>query len=440
MTDPRTDISNFVSQMTEKHGRLPKFAHNLVAADPKKVYYSGPYMDDSELVAAIETLLLGKWSSAGEVCARFERAYSEATNVKFSFFCNSGSSANLLLMAAAKEYYQWEDRSNVLISVVGFPTTTSSVVHNGLTPRFVDIEMGSLNWDMDKVENILRNESIKAVFLSPVLGNPPDMDRLTAVCKETGTIILLDNCDSLHTQWNGKYLNEYAVISSCSLYVAHEITTLEGGMVSSDNPRLIDLARSYGTWGRACECVGTGNLLPKGCCGKRFSCWLEAIPETVIDHRYVFDRMGWNLKGIDMLAAIGLEQLKRLSFICKSRQDNQKVIQDIFIKHIHGLTAPTIHPEANWVPFGTPIICSSKKQKEKLVAHLEANGVQTRNPFAGNLLLHKGYRHLGNWEDYPEANKVLDQVFFVGCAPTISPENINHIEATIKSFVPPTSL
>ncbi len=430
-------IVNFLTDLESQRGRLPKFAHNLVSTNPEKVYYSGPYMGKEELAAAIETLLFGKWSSAGEVCARFERTFSDVTRTKASFFCNSGSSANLLLIAAAKEYYGWKDNDLVLISTVGFPTTTSSVVQNRLTPRFVDIEMNSLNWNMEQVEKALRQEPIKAIFVSPVLGNPPDMDRLTRVCQETGTVLLLDNCDSILSSWNGHYLNEYAAISSCSLYVAHEITTLEGGMVSSDDPRLIDLARSYGTWGRACECVGTANLLPKGCCGKRFSCWLPAIPDTVIDHRYVFDRMGWNLKGIDMLAAIGIEQIKRLPFICQSRRDNQHVIQDLFTTHIKGVKGPAILDGASWVPFGTPIICESGFLKHSLVAHLEANGVQTRNAFAGNLLIHKGYQHLGDWRDYPEANKVLDRVFFVGCAPTISPENIAHIESTLKSFVPP---
>ena len=147
----KDDISAFIKQMGEKYGHVPKFSHNLVAKDPKKVYYSGAYFDDSELVAAIDTFLFGKWSSSGEVCARFEKAFSKEIHSKDSFFCNSGSSANLLLIAACKEYYKWKDGDEIIVSSVGFPTTTSSIVHNGLKPVFIDIEWDTLNFDLSKI-------------------------------------------------------------------------------------------------------------------------------------------------------------------------------------------------------------------------------------------------------------------------------------------------
>ena len=176
----KDDISAFIKQMGEKYGRLPKFAHNAVAKDPKKVYYSGPYFDDSELVAAIDTMLFGKWSSSGEVCARFEREFSKTINQKSSFFCNSGSSANLLLIAACKEYYNWKDGDEIIVSAVGFPTTVSAIVQNGLKPVFIDIEWNTLNFDLEKIAEKVTSRTV-SIFLSPVLGNPPDIDRLTEI-------------------------------------------------------------------------------------------------------------------------------------------------------------------------------------------------------------------------------------------------------------------
>ena len=431
--EKKQEINEFIKKMTDKYGVLPKFAHNMVAKDPKKVYYSGPYFDGSEISAAIETLLFGKWSSSGEVCARFEREFGKHINTKYSFFCNSGSSANLLLIAACKEYFKWQDGDEVIVSAVGFPTTVSSLVQNGLVPVFVDIEWETLNFDLSVIEKKITSKT-KAIFLSPVLGNPPDMDEMLAIVKKHDMRLLLDNCDSLGSKWKGKFLNEYAVASSCSFYPAHEITTLEGGMVSSDIQEIVDLARSYGTWGRDCYCVGAANLLCNGSCNKRFSNWIPEFPELIIDHKYVFNRIGYNLKPLDLQGAIGLEQLKKLDYICKTRKSNKREIEHYFLINVEGLKIPISYSDTDWVPFGVPVICKDKPQKLRLVDFLEKNGIQTRNYFAGNLLMHRGYKHLGNYLDYPESNKVLDLVFFVGCAPTISKENLQYIEEVLTTW------
>ena len=431
--EKKQEINEFITKMTDKYGVLPKFAHNMVAKDPKKVYYSGPYLDGSEISAAIETLLFGKWSSSGEVCARFEREFGKHINTKYSFFCNSGSSANLLLIAACKEYFKWQDGDEVIVSAVGFPTTVSSLVQNGLVPVFVDIEWETLNFDLSAIEKKITSKT-KAIFLSPVLGNPPDMDEMIAIVKKHDIRLLLDNCDSLGSKWKGKFLNEYAVASSCSFYPAHEITTLEGGMVSSDIQEIVDLARSYGTWGRDCYCVGAANLLCNGSCNKRFSNWIPEFPELIIDHKYVFNRIGYNLKPLDLQGAIGLEQLKKLDYICKTRKSNKREIEHYFLINVEGLKIPISYSDTDWVPFGVPVICKDKPQKLRLVDFLEKNGIQTRNYFAGNLLMHRGYKHLGNYLDYPESNKVLDLVFFVGCAPTISKENLQYIEEVLTTW------
>lgn len=430
--DRKTLIKEFLDRVKTEHGNVPKFCHNL-NAPYNKVYYSGAFFDENEIIAAIDTLLFGKWSSSGEVCAQFEKDFGKHINQKYSFFTNSGSSANLLLIAACKEYFKWSDNDEVIVSPVGFPTTISAIIHNGLKPMFVDIEWNTLNFSLSRIHEKI-TENTKAIFLSPVLGNPPDMDNLVHICKQYNIKLLLDNCDSLGSKWRGKYLNEYAEASSCSFYPAHEITTLEGGMVSSNIEEIAQLARSYGTWGRDCWCVGTCNLLPNGSCGKRFSNWLPDFPDTMIDHKYVFNRIGYNLKPLDLQGAIGIEQLKKLDYICSTRIDNQVKIQSLFKTHIKNIKFPLTLTGTQWVPFGVPIICENKDQKNKLVKHLETSGVQTRNYFAGNLLMHNGYKHLDDYKKYPEANKVLDLVFFVGCAPTISEDNIKYIQEVLFKY------
>lgn len=438
LNNHKEEIAEFVKKMGEKYGFLPKLAHNMVAKNPEKVYYGGPYFDNNELVAAIDTLLFGKWSSSGEVCARFEREFSKYIGQKESFFCNSGSSANLLLIAACKEYFGWKDGDKIVVSPCGFPTTISAIVQNGLVPVFVDIEWNTLNFDLKKLETHLVDDAIScaenfrvskyvAIFISPVLGNPPDFDELKRISERFKIKLLLDGCDSLGSKWDGKYLSDYAVATSCSFYPAHEMTTLEGGMVSSNISKIVDLARSYATWGRDCYCVGAANLSCNGSCGKRFSSWIPEFPDLVIDHKYVFNRIGYNLKPLDLQAAIGIEQLKKLDYICEQRVENKQKIKKIFEILVGGTSFPISYDKADWVPFGVPIICKNKELKQQLVRYLEENGVQTRNYFAGNLLIHNGYKHLGNYLDFPESNKVLDLVFFVGCSPTISLDNIKHI-------------
>ena len=425
-------IRDFIKKLQKEEGTIPKFCHNLTA--PKnKVYYSGAYFDENEIVAAIDTLLFGKWSSSGEVCAKFEREFSKIINQKYSYFTNSGSSANLLLIASCKEYFKWDDDDEIIVSAVGFPTTISAIIHNKLKPVFIDIEWKTLNFDLDLIERKI-NQKTKAIFLSPVLGNPPDIDKLIRICKFYKINLLLDNCDSLGSKWSGKYLNEYADVSSCSFYPAHEITTLEGGMVSSNIEEIVKLSRSYATWGRDCWCVGVCNLLSNGSCGKRFSNWISDFPDTVIDHKYVFNRIGYNLKPLDLQGAIGIEQLKKLDYICNARSKNQIYIQNLFEAYIKNIRFPLVLTNTWWVPFGVPIICNTKEQKNKLVNYLESNGIQTRNYFAGNLLMHKGYKHLDDYKDYPESNKVLDLVFFVGCSPTISSENIEYIKEVLLKY------
>jgi CDP-6-deoxy-D-xylo-4-hexulose-3-dehydrase len=161
---------------------------------------------------------------------------------------------------------------------------------------------------------------------------------------------------------------------------------------------------------------------------------LPDFPDTIIDHKYVFNRIGYNLKPLDLQAAIGLEQLKKLDYICGKRIDNQIYIQKLFNKYIEKIKFPIVLNNTNWVPFGVPIICDTKEIKQKLVSYLEKNGIQTRNYFAGNLLMHEGYKHLDDYKKYPEANKVLDLVFFVGCSPTISSDNITYIEKVLKKY------
>ncbi len=426
---------NLNGQIKEILGNhVPPYAYNSKNFEPGKtpVYYSGPFWDNKEIEAAIDAFLNGRWLTAGEKVFRFEKQFSAQFNTKHSHMVNSGSSANLVLIAALKKRFDWADDDEVIVSPVGFATTISVLYQNRLKPVFIDIEWDSLNFDVDQIENKITKKT-KAIFVSPVLGNPPDIDSLLALCEKHNLKLVGDNCDSLGSKWSGKYLNEYYVAYSNSFYPAHHISTGEGGMVCTNDEELKKLFVSISWWGRDCYCVGSANLLPCGTCGNRFDKWLENY-EGTIDHKYVFSNMGYNLKPLDLQGAIGLEQLNKLDTIEANRKVSKSTLEKIFLENIKGIRGVKTLAKADVSWFGTPFICEDKTLKHRLVAFLEENKIQTRNYFAGNILMHPGYAFLDDFKKYPEANQVLDKVFFIGAAPHYTDAVFNYIESVVKKF------
>lgn len=413
-------------------GVKPPYLYNSHKFIPGKssVYYSGPWWDNVELEYALDALLNGKWLVAGENVSKFENEFSKKFNVKYSHMVNSGSSANLILITSLKKYYNWDDGDEIIVSPVGFPTTISVICQNNLKPVFVDIEMDTLNFDLKLLEKKITKKT-KAIFVSPVLGNSPDMDILLELCKKYNLKLIGDNCDSLGTKWNGKYLNEYYVAFSNSFYPAHHITTGEGGMVCTNNKHLKKLFVSFSWWGRACDCVGNNNLKTNGVCDKRFSKWLDNY-DGIVDHKYVFNNMGYNLKPMDMQGSIGFAQLQKFELIDKNRKKYKSQIEKIFIDNISDIRGVSYNDKSDVSWFGVPFICEKVGLKHKLVAYLESNKIQTRNYFSGNILLHNGFKHLDDYKKYPNANKVLDDVFFIGCAPNYTEGIIDYIDDIVK--------
>lgn len=396
------------------------------------VYYSGMYWDKEEIEAAMSSFLNGKWITAGEKVHKFEKDFSKRFNVRYSHMVNSGSSANLVLIAALKKRFDWKDDDEIIVSPVGFATTISVVYQNRLKPVFVDIEWDTLNFDVSKIEEKITHKTM-GIFLSPVLGNPPNMDELIRICYKYNIKLIGDNCDSLGSKWKGKYLSEYYVAYANSFYPAHHISTGEGGMVCTDDDELHKLFVSISWWGRDCYCVGSANLLSCGTCGNRFDKWLDNY-DGIIDHKYVFSTMGYNLKPLDLQGAIGIEQLKKFEEIERRRAVSKDTITKIFIDNIAGVRSPKVIEGSEPCWFGTPLVCEEQGLKHKLVAHLEDNKIQTRNYFAGNILMHPGYSELGDYKDYPEANKVLDKVFFIGAAPHYTEDVFSYVEEVVKKF------
>jgi CDP-6-deoxy-D-xylo-4-hexulose-3-dehydrase len=411
----------------------PGYIKNYENFDSKKdtILYSGPYWNHLEIEAVLNSILLGDWIVSGENVLKFQNEFAEKFNVKHCHMVNSGSSANLVMITALKKRFRWEDGDEIIVSPVGFPTTIAPIIQNKLVPKFIDIEFDTLNFNINLIEDII-NRKTKAIFVSPVLGNPPNMDELVEICKRNDLLLIGDNCDSLGTKYNSKHISEYYYSWTTSFYPAHHITTGEGGMVCSNDKHVVDLARSISWWGRDCYCVGSNNTLSCGTCGKRFDYWLENY-DGIIDHKYIFSNVGYNLKPLDLQGAIGSVQLTKFDEICEKRKKHKEVIEDVFVNHVKTKKVKVIeNADPSW--FGIPIICKESNEKELLVSHMEAHRIQTRNYFGGNILLHPAYKHLDDYKNFPNSNKTLDNVFFLGCNPLYNDDVLNYVVDVVKKW------
>jgi CDP-4-dehydro-6-deoxyglucose reductase, E1 len=192
-------------------------------------------------------------------------------------------------------------------------------------------------------------------------------------------------------------------------------------------------ARSFSWWGRDCYCVGAANMLACGTCGNRFAPHLGE-EFGVMDHKYIFANMGYNLKPLDLQGAIGLEQLKKFDSMEELRRKHFLKFSALLKTYVPDIDIAWSHENADPSWFGVPIICSTAQQKIALVNFLEENKIQTRNYFAGNILVHPGYKHLDDYRNYPNSNAALSHIFFVGCTPLYNDAVFAYIEETLKKW------
>jgi CDP-6-deoxy-D-xylo-4-hexulose-3-dehydrase len=407
------------------------------------VPYAGPYFDEKEQIAAIECILDG-WLVMGKKSMAFERNFPKQFGKTHGILTNSGSSSNLLMMSAlTSKTFGWPKGTKVLMPIAGFPTTLNPTLQVGFEPVFVDIEIDTLNLDIDKVEQVLRkNKDIKIITFAHVLGNCPDMDRLMDLVDQYRLILLEDCCDALGSTYNDKPLGSFGTMASCSFYPAHHMTMGEGGFVACSDPVTEDVLRSFREWGRGCYCVGPeANKLKCGTCKKRFSNWIPSMPDEIFDHKYVYNEIGYNLKPIELQAAMGLEQIKKLPEIHALRRRNYSLLMKIYEKYEEFFHLPRATEGANpsWFAFPLTIRKGAPFTRTQIVDFLENHYIQTRPYFAGNIMLQPAYSHLMNQnearDNFPVATHTMTHSFFHGTSPVITEEQITYIGECVDKFL-----
>lgn len=405
------------------------------------VQYAGGHTDEREFIAAINCLLDG-WLALGENGVRFEHKFPKRFGKEYGCLTNSGSSANLLMVSAltSKRLYNLPKGSKIITPAAGFPTTINPIIQNGFTPVFIDIEMDTLNLNIDQLEQAAKDGASALVF-AHVLGNPPNMDAVMDIVRRYNLILLEDCCDALGSTFKGNPLGSFGEMATCSFYPAHHITMGEGGFISSKTKEQETILKSLREWGRSCYCTGkAAACLRNGMCKKRFSNWIPALPNEIFDHKYVYEEIGYNLKPLDMQAAFGLVQLEKLDEIIGIRKNNYRMLTNVFSKYADKFILPKATQGADpaWFAFPLTVRPDAGFKRTELTMFFEDNKIQTRNYFGGNILLQPGYSHLdtvGAVTAYPNATMATTNTFFLGTSPVIREEHINYIESVLDDFM-----
>jgi len=407
-----------------------------------RVPYAGRVYDEKELCNLVDSSL-DFWLTAGRFAEKFEKEFAAYLGVKYCSLVNSGSSANLLALMALTSTQLGEKRikkgDEVITVAAGFPTTVSPIIQYGAVPVFVDVEIPSYNINCKDLEKAFSNKT-KAVMVAHTLGNPFDLEAVRSFCDKHDLWLVEDNCDALGSRYKykGEWKNTGTIghIGTSSFYPPHHMTMGEGGAVYTNDPLLKKLVESFRDWGRDCWCPpGKDNS-----CSKRFTRQFGELPHAY-DHKYVYSHFGYNLKATDMQAAVGLAQLEKMATFVERRKNNWNLLREklncLSDKLI--LPEPSPNSDPSWFGFLMTVRDDVSFTRDEIVNHLEANGIQTRMLFAGNLIKHPcfdemrnsgvGYRVIG---DLKNTDTIMNRTFWIGVYPGLTDEMITAMVDEIK--------
>jgi CDP-6-deoxy-D-xylo-4-hexulose-3-dehydrase len=399
------------------------------------VLASGAVLSEDDRVALVEAALDLR-IAAGPSSRRLERALAKYFGLRKAHLTNSGSSANLLALSSLTSP-QLEDArlvpgDEVITVAAGFPTTVNPILQNGLVPVFVDVELGTYNTTVERVEQAIGPRT-RAIMIAHALGNPFPVAEIARLAEERGLFLIEDNCDALGSLYQGRLTGTFGDLATESFYPAHHITTGEGGCVLTDNLVLARIVESMRDWGRDCWCEpGEDNR-----CFKRFEQQMGSLPHGY-DHKYIFSHVGYNLKSTDIQAALGLQQLSRIDEFGKARRHNWQRLREGMDGLPH-LILPEATPgsDPSWFGFALTVHPDAPFAPGALIDHLECSRVATRRLFAGNLTRHPAYQGLDFRVSGPLTNSDIttERTFWIGVYPGLTDEMIDHSIATVIEFV-----
>ena len=369
---------------------------------PDVIYPLASTTWDSEEVEAATRLLKNNQLTMGAEVRKFEEDFARYIGTKYAVMFNSGSSANLGMLAALRYVRNSpvEEGDEVIVPTVSWSTTYYPVNQVGLTLKFVDINLQTLNIDVDLVKQSIGSKT-KAILAVNLLGNPAELNQLRKLCEEHELVLIEDNCESLGAELDGEKAGSFGLAGTYSFFFSHHICTMEGGMVttnSKDFAETLISIRAHG-WTRGLDTENS----------------VHNKSENEWDDLFRFVLPGYNLRPIELSGAIGQVQLRKFPEFLDWRRKNAKIFIDLFSGRDDLIVQSEIG-SSSW--FGFSFILDGKLQgkRAELLAHFSEHGVETRPIVAGNFTVNPVMKHLKHapLDSLPNAERLHRDGFFIG--------------------------
>ena len=376
----------------------------------------------------INEILETKRISSGKYVRQFEDKFAELLGVKEAVAVSSGTAADVLALAVLHDYGA-QRGDEVIAPALSFVATGNAILHAGFTPVFVDVERDTLNIDAIQIEAAI-TEKTKAIMPVHLMGKPADMDAINAIARRHGLYVIEDAAEAHGAFYKGKPVGGLADLGAFSLYVAHIITTGEGGIVVTNNEEYAEVLRSLRSHGRACKCkICTLNTTSRYC-PKRF--------QDGEDIRFVFERIGYSCKMNELEAAIGLGNIKVYHEILEKRRRNLLYVLERFKRFSPYLATIEEKPEERIGPHAIPIIVQEAASftRAELTNYLEKHGIETRTLFASMPTQCVGFAYLGYEQgQFPNAEYMGKHGIHIGVHQDLELEEMDYVLEILGKFL-----
>jgi len=386
----------------------------------KKIDLVQDTIDNKDIDHLIEWLKTYPRLTKGPKTIEFEKKWSNWLGSKYSVFVNSGSSANLLMLYALKVLNKLKN-NKVCVPSLCWATDLAPVLQFDMEPLLIDCNLDNLSVDLKHLEDVFKTENPSVLILVSVLGLSPDMDSIVELCEKYDVILLEDNCESQGTSYKGKKLGNFGLMSSFSTYFGHTMSTIEGGMICTNNDELYNILiqlRSHG-WDRDLSKDEQNILRNKWNCDDFSALYTFYVP-------------GFNLRSTDLQAVIGIGQLDKIDSMISKRNEN--------FKYFHSLLnsktwVPFESPESFTANFAIPIIVETKEQKENIIKDLENNHIACRPLISGSMGTQPFYKSKYVELKLPNCSIIDERGMYVPNHPMLTKEDIELICKIIISNI-----